>query len=233
MIGGLVGYLYFYAEVINCYNTGSVSGVDQVGGIFGYAKIAGGAENIITFKNCYNIGTVKGSGAYVGGLSGQYEYPESNIAKNCYYLEGCAKDGANVVQKGIGYRYKVSCATDTQSKMIPISLEKVENGELAYLLQKGNTKQTWGQLSSGAGSHPVLTIESKNKVLLAPNGEYSLMGRGDVNFDEVIDVNDYQAQISAVLEDTTDETEFFKCDINEDKCLDVLDVFLLERMING
>ncbi len=233
MIGGLVGYLYFYAEVINCYNTGSVSGVDQVGGIFGYAQIAGGSDNIITFENCYNIGAVKGSGAYVGGLSGQYEYPESNIAKNCYYLEDCAKDGSNVVQKGIGYRYKGGCATDTKSKMIPISLEKVENGELAYLLQGGNTKQSWGQLSSGAGSHPILTIESKNKVLLAPNGDYSLMGRGDVNHDEVIDVNDYQAQISAVLEDTTDETEFFKCDINEDKCLDVLDVFLLERMING
>ncbi|SER02621.1 filamentous hemagglutinin family N-terminal domain-containing protein, partial [Pseudomonas cuatrocienegasensis] len=66
-VGGLVGYnLVGYNQIgaiSNAYATGSVSGVDYVGGLVGYNY--GGA-----ISNAYATGSVSGSGDYVGGLVG-------------------------------------------------------------------------------------------------------------------------------------------------------------------
>ena len=42
------------STVSNCYNTGSVSGSDRVGGVVGYSHSG-------TVENCYNTGSVEGS----------------------------------------------------------------------------------------------------------------------------------------------------------------------------
>ena len=64
-VGGVVGYSY-YGTVINCYNTGSVSGSEYVGGVVGYSRS--------TVSDCYNTGSVSGNGSYVGGVVGYNGY---------------------------------------------------------------------------------------------------------------------------------------------------------------
>ena len=72
-VGGVVGYNYIGGSVKNSYNTGAVSGGEDVGGVVGY--------NIDSVTNCYNTGTVTGSGSYVGGVVGD-NYCGS--VTNCY-----------------------------------------------------------------------------------------------------------------------------------------------------
>ena len=101
-IGGIAGYAISSSTITNCYNTGSVSGNNQVGGIAGHALsstitncyntgsvigsassvggIAGGASERATITNCYNTGSVTGP-SYVGGIAG---YALSSTITNCY-----------------------------------------------------------------------------------------------------------------------------------------------------
>ena len=68
-VGGVVGYNgagyndveYSGGTVTNCYNTGSVTGKDHVGGVAGI--------NEDTVTDCYNVGSINGN-KYVGGVVG-------------------------------------------------------------------------------------------------------------------------------------------------------------------
>ena len=66
-VGGLCGES---GTLTNCYNTGTVLGHSNVGGICGY---------ICLITNCYNTGTVSCTGGYVGGICGV-----NGIITNCY-----------------------------------------------------------------------------------------------------------------------------------------------------
>lgn len=59
--------------ILNCYNAGSVTGGNDVGGICGDGKL-----KII---NCYNVEKVKSIGNYVGGIAGKIDCEKAN---NCY-----------------------------------------------------------------------------------------------------------------------------------------------------
>ena len=61
--GGLIGWLWS-TDVENCYTTGKVSGVNEVGGLLGHAR----AYN--TILNCYSQATVSGT-SICGGLVGE------------------------------------------------------------------------------------------------------------------------------------------------------------------
>ena len=69
-VGGLIGSATD-CMIENCYNTGTVNGNIQVGGVVG--------GNGGTIDNCYNTGTVSGGG-WVGGLSGM----NYGTVENCY-----------------------------------------------------------------------------------------------------------------------------------------------------
>ena len=74
-VGGVVGYNG--GTVNNCYNSGTVSGSSQVGGVVGYL-------NNGTVQSCYNTGAVSGSdevGNHVGGVVGSNDY---GTVRNCY-----------------------------------------------------------------------------------------------------------------------------------------------------
>ena len=70
-VGGIAGRAS--STITNCYNAGSVSGNNQVGGIAGWVDHA-------TITNCYNTGSVTGS-EYIGGIAG---YTYSSTITNCY-----------------------------------------------------------------------------------------------------------------------------------------------------
>ena len=88
-VGGVCG-LNDGDTIINCYNTGAVSGNgnDNVGGVCGESNGA--------IVNCYNIGTVSGNGnGKVGGVCGQdnSDYGDGSLITNCYWLQDTASSG--------------------------------------------------------------------------------------------------------------------------------------------
>ena len=82
-VGGVVGYASSYVTLQNCYNRGSVTGVDYVGGVVGNASF------FTTIQNCYNTGSVSGSGR-VGGVVGD------GSATNCYNTGSVTSSGEYV-----------------------------------------------------------------------------------------------------------------------------------------
>ncbi|MGN0692715.1 MAG: GLUG motif-containing protein, partial [Oscillospiraceae bacterium] len=79
-VGGVAGNVYSGSALQDCYNTGDVNGTtNNSGGVVG-------SDNG-TVKNCYSTGTVAGT-SNVGGVFG-----ESSSARNCYYLTGTASAG--------------------------------------------------------------------------------------------------------------------------------------------
>ena len=99
-VGGVCGAIIDSSTIINCYNTGTVSGAFQVGGVCGSSS-TGIVENCYNtgavsgeeevggvcgnnyagnVENCYNTGAVSGNSEKVGGVCG-YNY---GALKNCY-----------------------------------------------------------------------------------------------------------------------------------------------------
>ena len=99
-------------------------GRDYVGGVCGYGE--GGK-----ITNSYNTGDVSGSGDYVGGVCG--ESSPGAIITNCYYLKA---EGKNL--GGIN-------GADVEGQAEGKTAAQFASGEVAYLLQDGQTEQVWGQ----------------------------------------------------------------------------------------
>ncbi len=81
-IGGVAGQNNS-ATIVNCYNTGSVSGGTNAGGVVGLNNNSG-----IT-TNCYNIGNVSGGATSANGVVGSIV---GGDITDCYYLETTTSD---------------------------------------------------------------------------------------------------------------------------------------------
>jgi len=145
-VGGICGYA---GTQTDCYNTGTVSGSSGVvGGICGYNG---------TQTDCYNTGTVSSSSNYVGGICGH-----EGSQTNCYYLAGCAKDGNNVVQYGVGNEIRGKTTADVADKTTAATAEEFASGKIGYLLN-GNNSTIWHQ-NLFADALPTLN-DSRNVVM--------------------------------------------------------------------
>ena len=131
-VGGVSGY-NDGGTITNCYNVGSVGGSGYVGGVNG--------RNQGTITNCYNTSSVSGKERYVGGVIGRNE--SNATITNCYY------DSAIYTGNAIG-------ANDgTTEKVEGKTIEQFKTGEVAYLLQNGQSEEIWGQ-TIGTDTYPVL-----------------------------------------------------------------------------
>ena len=90
-VGGLVGYI-IRGIVENCYNTGDVKGVNNVGGVIGL--------NNCTVSNCYSTGDVEELDSFVGGVVGG----NSGTVLNCYNT-GDVEGGDSCVGGVVGDNY--------------------------------------------------------------------------------------------------------------------------------
>ncbi|WP_317336790.1 GLUG motif-containing protein, partial [uncultured Ruminococcus sp.] len=140
-VGGVCGYNTSSGTITNCYNTGAVSGRDYVGGVCGYSAD--------TITNCYNTGEVSATSdsASVGGVCGYNA--SSGAITNCYYLK--TEDGLSAVGSNNG-------SSNVETK----TAKQFASGEVAYLLQSGQTAdesgnipEVWGQ-TIGTDDYPVL-----------------------------------------------------------------------------
>ena len=145
-VGGVAGTNT--GTVTNCYNTGNVTGSKYtVGGMVG-------ANSGGTVTNCYNTGSVTGSKYYVGGVVGQNG--NAGTVTNCYYLTGCAKDGNDAVQFGIGSGTQGNTTADAEGGTTGKS--DFSTGEVCYLLNGDQTSVVFKQ-TCGTGI-PVFTGET-------------------------------------------------------------------------
>ena len=147
-VGGIVGNCA--GTVINCYNLGSVSGIQDsplnvAGGIVGNGSGA-------TVSNCYNFGTVNAEGSgTAGGIVG------SGTAQNCYYL--CKVNGKdkNVYVDATGAEKAITkTGEDAETKYM------VGESELVALLNewaKANDAAEW-ENSTEEPYAPVFKAES-------------------------------------------------------------------------
>lgn len=144
-VGGVSGFSQ--TSLNNCYNAGDITGNESVGGISG--------SNFGTINNCYNIGQVAGN-TQIGGIAGI----GGDAISNCYYLTGTAAGGIN----GNDIAGKAEAKSDVQFAC----------GEVAWLLQNGQTEQVWGQ-TINTDSYPLWQNEN-NKVY-----QLSLQNREETN----------------------------------------------------
>ena len=200
-VGGVCGSNS--GTIKSCYNTASVSGQYFVGGVCGQNS---GVTSTIT--NCFNEGTVSGTGDSVGGVcglsygtikscyntasvSGQYSvggvcgYNYDGTITNCYYLSGTVPNGKG----GIGGN------DDESGKAVEMSIEQFKSGEVAWLLNgstftpaEGSTLAWYQKLGENADAYPVLKSTGHNTVYKASLfscdgttriGEYANKQEGD------------------------------------------------------
>ncbi len=217
-IGGLVGENY--GTVTNCFSLAYVQGSNSVGGVVGYSKQA-------SVSNCYHSGSVFGNN-YFGAVIGSSTY---TTVSHCYY--NTTKTLSTI--QAIG-RNNNSTVVSVEGK----SSEQFASGEVAYLLQQGNTEQVWGQDSNQAGASPIFDSRGLYKVVtVGETGNYSVANVGDINGDGTVDVVDYQALVNKALADDHEQIEtanyddIVRYDIDGDGYLDVIDASLMNLLING
>ncbi len=208
----------------NCAVYADISGTGYVGGLAGKGWAG---YQYYTISNCAFYGTVSGgtsNGALVG-YSGTHGNAGKVSITNSYYID---------TFPGVGGQAKPIGTNTSQAK----TAEQFASGEVAYLLQSGNTEQVWGQMSNTEGSLPVLTDNELYKVAEVGSG-YSVSNIGDTNADGIVDVQDYQALINTILADdheqieTADYDDIIRYDLDGDGYLDVLDAHLMNLVING
>ena len=158
-----------YSYQTNCYNTGSVTGTYNVGGIVSSYSSYGKQSN------CYNTGAVTGS-YNVGGIVGGISVGTGN-QDNCYYLEGCAIDGSNTVQNGVGCSTQGQTTSD-QEGTISITTNVFASGAVALLLNGGTNEGPWFQ-TVGEDASPVLD-ESHDRVGMLVTEGNTITASGDV-----------------------------------------------------
>ena len=153
-VGGMVGYNgagyndveYSGGTVTNCYNTGSVTGKDHVGGVAGI--------NEDTVTDCYNVGSINGN-KYVGGVVGGNSWDDTvtdccntGIVTGKDYVGGVVGEnngtvtdccntssvtGKDYVGGVVGYNaYGTSAVTDCYNTGIVIG-ERFVGGVIGYL----------------------------------------------------------------------------------------------------
>ena len=105
-----------------------------------------------TINNCYFIGVVKCGGDEVGGISSLNEGILSNCFSICKLTSASGKMDpvCRVLHKPIENCYGMYMSEASGSEL----RRSFENGEVAYLLQEGQTEHVWGQ-KIGVDKHPV------------------------------------------------------------------------------
>ena len=126
-------------KILNCYNTGSVTGGYMVGGICGSNDSFTTSGRI---ENCYNIGTIN---TIINDNDDKRNIAvienEKAVVNNCYYLE----DNYIAEEDGASGR----------------DADDFASGEIAYRLQVGQDDPVWGQTLADEGGDPYPVLGGK------------------------------------------------------------------------
>ncbi|MDE6406155.1 MAG: hypothetical protein K2M20_10970, partial [Lachnospiraceae bacterium] len=159
--GGICGCNDSGATVSVCYNTGAINGGKYVGGICGYNKN--------TTSDCYNTGTVIGSGTSIGGICGY----NKKLVSGCYNT-GEVGGGTNYIGSICGYNHSgstfVNCyylitGTEKGNYGVGMTQQQFASGEVCWALNEGNGgsvvwRQTCGSGLPGFGGKTVYRTQT-------------------------------------------------------------------------
>ena len=139
--GGVCGWNHG-GTIENCWNSGSVTATANrayAGGVCGINNRINDDNTAI--QNCWNSGSVSAnsssSTAYAGGVCGD----NTGSIDNCYWLDTACSSGVGMGRDTIN--------PDVESK----TTDEFASGEVAWLLNQGQTGTPWGQ---GSNTMPVL-----------------------------------------------------------------------------
>lgn len=186
-LGGIVGYTYGTVE--NCYNTGSLSAKQDRTTNKGIGGIAGQIHAPAIVRNVYNVGSVIGPEAGIGGIAGVLK----GTLQNAYFLEGTASNGVSSTEGTPTAEYASKTA------------EEMRSAEFAAILGEAFNNDTDGI----NGGMPVLTwqggsIEQPNEIETALL-QYPELIRDFVDKTQTVDMNalmnDIQLPRPSTLED--------------------------------
>ena len=243
-VGGICGQAE-YTNIYNCGNEGYVSASQSfVGGICGCEPMAVGIESPITsINNCYNTGEITGD-SFVGGIVGNSFYFKVNNCFNTGTVFGTGSYESPIAPAYSGNisncYYLATEETDDSDATTYKTAEQFASGEVAYLLQKGNTEQVWGQDNNRDGTIPTFDTTTLYKaVKIGDTGNFSVSNIGDTNGDREVDVTDYQALVNTALAGEHDQIEsasyddIIKYDLDGNGYLNVIDASIMERVLSG
>ena len=157
-VGGVIGDVQNYAEVLACYNTGSVTGSDYLGGVAGKVYVA------TTPLGCYNVGEVT-SAVYSGGAFGSVDGGPyiTNTAGSFF------KESTTSAQTPNGAKKR----TEAEMKSSSFAAELNRDGYLTTGTSSGYYEpdgvSAEAQINSG---YPILMWEANGSYLITldPNG---------------------------------------------------------------
>lgn len=185
-VGGLVGK-GTGLTMTSCYNQGAVSSTRtrpiNMGGIAGY--VDGGAS----VENCYNTGSITGSGDNTAAVVGW----NAATVKDCYYLEStykvgsCGKKGGYIAAKNTAYTYTVSKfgyepATGTINVATTDVNKTVKLTELAKQTVTFNITKP-----EGVTAEPTITVTSGSITAYTGSGADCTLPAGDYTYTAKLD----------------------------------------------
>lgn len=152
--GGIVGVISA-ARISNCLNTGNIS--NGTAGFYSGGIVGPNNQGIVS--NCLSIAeinptTEQYSDFAGGGICGQARTLEiAQQITNCFYLSNLSIGIGNLSSELPGTR--------------KLSEGELASGEIAYLLQQGQSEQVWGQMLSGNAQYatPILSTDIGKRVL--------------------------------------------------------------------
>ena len=150
--GGVIGEVQNYAEVVGCYNTGSVTGKDYLGGVAGKVYVASAP------LGCYNVGTVDAT-VHCGGAFGSYGGDDYILIKQGSFYKAPLSEA-----------FKANGASArTEAEMKAASFVTALNSDAHTTCYERDGVSA--QLNDG---YPILTWEANGSYLITldPNGGY-------------------------------------------------------------
>ena len=179
-MGGIFTSCGTNAEILNCYNKGNITGIDDINGLF-IGGIGGTSAGLI--KNCYNRGNISGKAINLlrmGGIVGNIL--QGGTVTSCYttgIVTGnqvidstlgaiIGRNRSGVIQQNIYYKETngirgIGDADTNENLGIDVEMKKTE-GEMKQenfvdLLNSENKEVIWKIDASKNDAYPILNWE--------------------------------------------------------------------------
>lgn len=214
--GGIVGQSYRDINtLINCWSSVTIrvtNNSDRNGGFVGDTD----DYDTLNMSDCLFDGSFDGvQSSNWGGFLGSNYYSTVNIRNSLF-----APTSIHIYDKLYPFYdpvyagctltdcYTSVSGTDTQGLLV--TADKLTNGDVAYLLQKGRNDLIWGQVL-GTDTHPVLFGDDNSRVYSTADGGYTNdpdQAASDLVFDFTIAANNGDITIKGFKSDFTPPADY-------------------------
>ena len=180
--GGIVGQSYGTSwrdinTLINCWSSVTIrvtNNSDRNGGFVGDTA----DYDTLNMSDCLFDGSFDGAqSSNWGGFLGSNYYSTVNISNSLFaptsiYIKDNLYPFYDPVYAGCTLTNCYTSVSGTVTQGLLVTADKLTNGDVAYLLQKGRNDLIWGQVL-GTNTHPVLFGDDNSRVYSTADGGYT------------------------------------------------------------